>query len=97
MMNENEFFQKATLKICGSIESEKALLASLRFLREEMPVDRMFLQFYEPGLNAMRTVAIATPEEGMAVDLLTPLTPEARQEMMQFQDEFRRHSAGSDP
>jgi transcriptional regulator with GAF, ATPase, and Fis domain len=90
MMNENEFFQKATLKICGSIESEKALLASLRFLREEMPVDRMFLQFYEPGLNAMRTVAIATPEEGMAVDLLTALTPEARQEMMQFQDEFRR-------
>jgi transcriptional regulator with GAF, ATPase, and Fis domain len=55
-----------------------------------MPVDRMFFQFYEPGLNAMRTVAIATPEEGVAVDLLTSLTPEARQEMMQFQDEFRR-------
>jgi len=90
MIDKNEFFQKATLRICGSIESEKALLASLRFLREEMPVDRMFLQFYETGLNAMRTVAIATPEEGMAVDLLTPLTPEARQEMMQFQDEFRR-------
>ncbi len=87
---ENEFFQEATLRICGSIESEKALLASLRFLREEMPVDRMFLQFYEPGLSAMRTVAIATPEEGIAVDLLAPLTQEARQEMMQFQDEFHR-------
>ncbi len=90
MVSENEFFQQATLRICGSIESEIALFASLRFLREEMPVDRMFLQFFEPGLNAMRTVAVATPEEGMAVDLLTPLTPEARQEMMQFQDEFRR-------
>jgi transcriptional regulator with GAF, ATPase, and Fis domain len=90
MVGENEFFQKATLRICGNIESEKALLDSLRFLREEMPVDRMFFQFYEPGLNAMRTVAIATPEEGVAVDLLTSLTPEARQEMMQFQDEFRR-------
>ncbi len=90
MVDVNVFFQKATLRICGNIEVEKALLASLRFLREEMPVDRMFLQFYEAGLNAMRTVAIATPEEGMAVDLLTPLTQEARQEMMQFQDELRQ-------
>ncbi len=61
-MNENEFFRQATLKICGNLEIEEALVSSLLFLRQEMPVDRMFLQFFEDGLNAMSTVAIATPQ-----------------------------------
>ena len=90
MVDANEFFKKATLRICGNIEVEKSMFASLMFLREEMPVDRMFLQFYEAGLNSMRTIAIASPEKGMAVDLLAPLSVEARQEMKQFGEELRR-------
>ena len=70
-MNKNEFFREATSRICGNLEIEEALVSSLNFLRQEMPVDRMFLQFFEDGLNAMRTVAIATPGKGMTVDLLT--------------------------
>jgi transcriptional regulator with GAF, ATPase, and Fis domain len=89
MVDRNEFFQQATLKICGNIEVEKALYDSLIYLREEMPVDRMFLQFYEIGLNAMHIVAMATPDEGVAVDTLAPLSPEARQEMKQFEEEWR--------
>ena len=52
MMDENEFFRKATLRICGDLEIEKAMSACVRYLRDFLPVDRMFLQVNEPGLGA---------------------------------------------
>jgi transcriptional regulator with GAF, ATPase, and Fis domain len=87
-IDENEFFRQATLHICGNLEIEAALFNSLKFLRKEIPVDRIYLQLYEKGQNAMRTVAVATEREGKTVDLLTPLSDEARQEMMQYQKEY---------
>jgi transcriptional regulator with GAF, ATPase, and Fis domain len=87
-MDENEFFREATLRICGNLEIEEALISSLNFLKQEMPVDRILLQLYEEGLNAMRTVAIATPLKANVVDLLTHLTPEAREGIRQFEKEY---------
>jgi transcriptional regulator with GAF, ATPase, and Fis domain len=94
-MNENDFYRQATLRICGNIEIEEALVSSLNFLRQEMPVDRMLLELFEEGMNAMRTVAMATPREGMTVDVLTPMTSEAQQEMRQFEREYLRQSPNS--
>jgi transcriptional regulator with GAF, ATPase, and Fis domain len=94
-MHRNEFFREATLRICGNLEIEEALVSSLNFLRQEMPVDRMLLELFEDGLNAMRTVAIATPREGMTVDLLTPLTSKARQEMGRFEREYLQQRPNS--
>ncbi len=74
MIDENEFFRHATLRICGSLEIEEGMSSCVRYLREFIPVDRMFLQVYEPDLVAIRTVAIATAEEGQKVDLLTSLS-----------------------
>jgi transcriptional regulator with GAF, ATPase, and Fis domain len=91
-MDENEFYRQATLRICGHLEIEEALVSSLNFLRQEMPVDRMLLQFFDDELNAMRTVAIATPEKGMTVDLLIPMTSAARQDMRRFEREYRQQS-----
>jgi transcriptional regulator with GAF, ATPase, and Fis domain len=72
MIDENEFFRNATLRICGSLEIEEAMSSCVRYMRDFIPVDRMFLQVYEPDLVAIRTVAIATAEQGRKVDLLTP-------------------------
>jgi transcriptional regulator with GAF, ATPase, and Fis domain len=91
-MDKNEFFRQATSRICGNIEIEEALVSSLNFLRQEMPVDRMLLEFFEEGLTAMRTVAFATPEEGMMVNLLTPMSPSAQQEMKRFEKEYLHKS-----
>ena len=93
-MDKNEFFREATLRICGNLEIEEAMASSLNFLRQEMPVDRMFLQFFEDGLNAMRTVAIATPKKGMTVDLLVSLSSEARKEMRRYEKEYRQQEPG---
>jgi hypothetical protein len=42
-MNENELFREATLRICRNLEIEEALRELLLFLKEEMPVSRIFL------------------------------------------------------
>ena len=38
-IDENEFFREVSVRICGSLEIEKALLSCLEFLREVMPAD----------------------------------------------------------
>jgi len=91
-MDENTFYRQATLRICGHLEIEEALVSSLNFLRQEMPVDRMLLQFFDEDLNAIRTVAIATLKKGMAVDSLMPVTSETMQDIRRFEREYRQQS-----
>ena len=83
MVDDNEFFRSATLSICGSLEIEEAMSACVRAMQGFLPVDRMFLQVYEPDLGAMRTVAAATAEDGERFDLLTPLAKQTRERIRQ--------------
>jgi transcriptional regulator with GAF, ATPase, and Fis domain len=78
MIADNEFFRNATLRICGNLQIEEAMSSCAGYMRGFMPLDHMFLQLYEPDLGAMRTLATASADEGSKVDLLTPLTTEAR-------------------
>ena len=77
-MNENKFFREATLCICGNLEIEESLQSSLRYIQKVIPLDRMFLQYYDHNYGAMRTIATATKSECSKLDLLTPLSEEAR-------------------
>jgi len=86
MVDDNEFFRNATLSICGSPEIEEAMSACVRTTQEFLPVDRMFLQVYEPELGSMRTLATANAKDGQMVDLLTPLAEPTR-------DRIRRRAA----
>ena len=78
LSEDNDFFREATLRICSSLDIEKALGACLEFLRQALPVDKMILQRYDEVENSMRTIAIASEDECLAVDYLTPLSEEAR-------------------
>jgi transcriptional regulator with GAF, ATPase, and Fis domain len=78
-MEENEFFRQTTLRICGNLEIEEALKSSLQYLQRVIPLDRIFLQYYDQSFGAMRTIASATPKECSKMDLLTPLSEEAQQ------------------
>ncbi len=77
-IDENDFYRKATTRICGSLEIETAMWRSLQFLKDVIPVDRMFLHLYESDLGVMRTIAMATASEGRRMDLVTPLPKEVR-------------------
>ena len=77
-MNENEFFREATLRICGNLEIEHAMSSFLNYIQDYMPADRLFLECYDKNKRVMRTIADATPEKGVSIDLITPLSEEAR-------------------
>jgi transcriptional regulator with GAF, ATPase, and Fis domain len=77
-IDDNDFFREGTLRICGSLEIEKALGSCLQFLNKSIPLDRLVLQQFDESLGAMRTIAVATATECQAVDYLTPLSEEAR-------------------
>jgi len=77
-VDENDFFRRATMQICSSLDIDVALWRSLQFLKEFIPVDMMFLHLYERDLGAMRTIAMATASQGKKLDHLTPLPKEVR-------------------
>ena len=83
-MDRNDFFRQATLRICGNLKIEHALHDLLIFLRQSVPVDRMYLELYDPGLMAMRVIAAATPKEGQETDWLTPISDTALEQFRQL-------------
>ena len=77
-METSDFFREATLRICGNLDIEVALQSTLRFLQDYIPLDRLFLQYFDQNYGAMRTIAMATASECEKMDLLTPLSREAQ-------------------
>jgi formate hydrogenlyase transcriptional activator len=83
-IDENDFFRKATMKICSSLEIETAMWRALQFLKDFIPAAEMYLHLYETGLGAMRTIAGATPSGGRKMDRITPLPQEVRPRVTEF-------------
>ena len=75
---KNDIFHKATLKICGNLKIEKALRSTVTLLQDVMPVDEMYLEYYDPQFKAMRTIAKATTSHCEALNLLTSLSSPAQ-------------------
>jgi len=83
-VDESEFFREATLHICGNLDIEKAMVQFLRYLQKFMPADRIILERYDEGLGSIRSIVNATPECGKRVDVLAPLSDEAKTLMKQM-------------
>ena len=77
MVDDNEFFRNVTLRICGDLEMERALHSTLLYLREHIPVDTLFAEYFDPFLGAARTIARADLSGGTRLDLITPVPIEA--------------------
>ncbi len=85
--DERDFFRKATIKICGTLDIEKACRNCLRYLGAFMPADRMSLHLYEPGLSAIRMVAVASQAKAVKLDHLVSVPSAARASAEWGQDE----------
>ena len=79
--DEKEFFREATLRICGSLEIEKAMWQSLMYMRDFMPAGQMSFHVYHRDLGIVETVAHATPASGEAMSIKSPLSPRARRQV----------------
>jgi transcriptional regulator with GAF, ATPase, and Fis domain len=83
MIDENEFFRQAALKICGHLEIEEGLRDCIEYLAHHMPADALYLEKYEKGLGAMRIFARASSEKGERMDVLITLPQQAMAAMAQ--------------
>ena len=89
MVDENEFFRNATLRICGNLAIEEGLRACFEYLSQHMPADRMYLQRHQRDLGAMQFVARANAEMCEKMDVLIPYSEQARAVMADMDRDWR--------
>ncbi|MFC1493157.1 sigma-54 interaction domain-containing protein [candidate division KSB1 bacterium] len=85
----NEFFREVTLRLCRNLEIEKGLQDCVAYLANHIPVDVMYLQRYEPELNAMRIVARARENNCELMDLLIPFDEDSTQKLIELAKVWR--------
>lgn len=87
MIDKNEFFREATLRLCSSLEVEKALFSCLEFLKDHLPADHLVLQVYEPALGSMRLAARADHDSAHQIDKLVLLPENSKRRLKHEPDE----------
>jgi len=85
VVNENEFFRNVTLRLCSHLEIEEGLRDCIEYISRYIPADSIYLEKYEPSLNAMRAIAWATVTDCKRMDLLIPFNQEAGEAMTGFE------------
>jgi transcriptional regulator with GAF, ATPase, and Fis domain len=83
-IDENDFFRRATIQVCSSLEIEIAMWRAMKVLKDFIPGEEMYLHLYDTGLGAMRTIAGATASEGRKMDRITPLPQGVRPGITEF-------------
>ena len=68
-LDEKEFFRETTLRICGSLEIEKALWKCFIYIRDFIPADQAYLAYHDPNMGVVRVLATATTEGGRRSNL----------------------------
>ncbi|QTA87612.1 sigma-54 interaction domain-containing protein [Desulfonema magnum] len=80
--DEKHFFREATLRICESLEIEKALHQCLLYIREFIPAEQMNFHVYHRDQGVVETVARATSKSGEAMSVRSPLAEEGRRQVV---------------
>ena len=80
-LDENEFFRQATLRICSSLDIEKALFNCLKYIRLFMPASGVSLGLFEPTTGVLRSLAIVDHAGNKKSIPLTQLSREAIKEI----------------
>jgi transcriptional regulator with GAF, ATPase, and Fis domain len=65
-IDENQFFREITLRICGSLEIEKALQHCFLYVRTVMPAQDLILTVYDRPAGILEVVAMANHSGGIA-------------------------------
>ncbi|MBU3947115.1 MAG: sigma 54-interacting transcriptional regulator [Proteobacteria bacterium] len=80
-INEKDFFHQATIRICGSLEIDQALLHSFLYLKDFIPLDEMWLALFDKDIGALRAIAIADFTGAKKMDTIVPLPHNVRTEI----------------
>jgi transcriptional regulator with GAF, ATPase, and Fis domain len=88
-LDDNDFFREATLRICSSLEIEKALWQSLLFLQDYIPAEEAALLFFDPNKGTVTLNVHADEAGGRLINLQAAYPPEIRallEDVNQLQD-----------
>ncbi|MCX8023056.1 MAG: sigma 54-interacting transcriptional regulator [Syntrophorhabdaceae bacterium] len=61
---ENEFFKEVTLRICSSLDIDKALWRCLLYIKEIIPAQELLMTVYDESTGVLEIVASADEEKG---------------------------------
>lgn len=81
-VDKKDFFLNATLKICSSLDIEKALWHCLLYIRKFMPASRMSLHLYDSHTGIGEIIAYATHEKYKALSIKIALPEEAQRQIL---------------
>ncbi len=76
-----DFFRNATLKICSSLDIEKALWHCLLYLKDYIPASQMSLHLYDSNTGIAEIIAHATHEKYRALAIKMVLPEEGQQQI----------------
>jgi len=80
-LDEKDFFREATLKLCSTLEIERALHQCLLYIQKFIPVGQMAFHVYHQEEGIVETIAHANLQEGKAVSVKTPLSATAQKKI----------------
>ncbi len=89
-IDEKDFFQQATLRICGSLEIEQAMGQCFSFLKDFMPIDGMTMNRYDPAIFAVRCVAGVSADGAQKMNRIIPLPQHLGDRMMNREEGAQR-------
>jgi transcriptional regulator with GAF, ATPase, and Fis domain len=99
-IDENDFFKEITLRICGSLDLEKALWHCLLYVREVFPADELNLTVYDLNLSVLERVAWADAAGGRVCSDKVLMPPHLRRELeevLRYPRVRRLNDASKDP
>ncbi len=80
-IDESQFFKEITLRICGSLNLERALWHCFLYVHEVFPADELILTVYDQSLGALEVVATADIHDGTARSDKIPMSPPLRKQL----------------
>jgi transcriptional regulator with GAF, ATPase, and Fis domain len=82
-VNESDFFRQATIRICGQLQIEKAMVETVKYIKKYIPVDVMYLELMLRDAGMIKIIARATAEEGKKIDIAMQLPPEITDDVLE--------------
>ena len=80
-IDKNEFFRQATLRICSSLDIDKALLSFMDYIRPFIPVSRVYISMFDPSTGILSNLANVDQDGNKKTLPPTPLSRAAIQEL----------------
>jgi len=80
-LDRNEFFRNATLRICSSLDIDKALLSFMDYIRPFIPVSRVYISMFDPSSGILSNLANVDQAGKKKTLPSTPLPRAAIQEL----------------